>query len=264
MFFNEARRVLVLFYVDDILLMFAKSHRAEATELLRRIKGTYKIDDKGDVNWFLGVRVVRNRSLGTVLLLYDTYLDKVAKRFNLKESGRFPETPLPSGELVRNPGDASKQDIKAYQERVGSVLYSAIMIRPDVAYAVSQLSQYLTNPSQAHLDAVEYLIVYLYRSRHKGITYGGGVRVGDELQIYGDASFADDAETRRSSHGFIVTLFGGPIIWKAARQPTVTTSTTEAELLALEQIAKETMALRRLFAELQLLVTGAWTIFCDN
>jgi hypothetical protein len=264
LFFNAARRVLVLFYVDDILLLFAKSHRAEATELLAKLKGAYKLDDKGDVNWFLGVRVVRERSAGTVSLLHDTYLDKVAKRFNLAETGRFPETPLPVAELVRHEGEASKQDIKAYQERVGSVLYSAIMIRPDVAYAVSQLSQFLTNPSQAHMDAVEHLIVYLYRSRHEGITYGGGVRQGDELQIYGDASFADNAETRRSSHGFIVTLFGGPIIWKAARQPTVTTSTTEAELLALEQIAKETMALKRLFAELQLLVTGAWTIFCDN
>jgi hypothetical protein len=267
LFFNEARRVLILFYVDDILILFAKTHRSEATELLRKIKKTYKIDDKGEVNWFLGVRVVRNRSAGTVSLLHDTYLDKVAQKFNLKESGSFPETPLPHGELVKHQGDASKQEIKAYQERVGSVLYSGIMIRPDVAYAVAQLSQFLTNPSQAHMDAVEHLIVYLYRSRHEGLTYGGGVKVGNkcnELEIYGDASFADDTETRRSSHGFIVTLFGGPIIWRAARQPTVTTSTTEAELLALEAVAKETMALKRLFAELQLLVTGAWTIFCDN
>jgi hypothetical protein len=68
----------------------------------------------------------------------------------------------------------------------------------------------------------------------------------------GNASFADNTESRRSSQGYIVQLFGGPIIWKAARQVTVTTSTTEAKLLALEHIAKESVALKRLLYKLRL------------
>ena len=59
-------------------------------------------------------------------------------------------------------------------------------------------------------------------------------------------------------------LFGGAISWQAARQPTVTTSTTEAELLALAHVAKEAMAMKRLFEEIELVATGAWQIFCDN
>ena len=59
-------------------------------------------------------------------------------------------------------------------------------------------------------------------------------------------------------------LFGGPIIWKAARQATVTTSTTEAELLALEHVAKESVALKRFLYELQLDLGVPWEIFCDN
>ena len=52
-------------------------------------------------------------------------------------------------------------------------------------------------------------------------------------------------------------LFGGAIVWKATRQATVTTSTTEAELLALEQVSKEAMALKRLFKELTLSLGAA-------
>lgn len=70
--------------------------------------------------------------------------------------------------------------------------------------------------------------------------------------ICSDASFADDIDTRRLSHGYLITLFGGPIIWKAARQATVTTSTTKAELLALKQVSKEAMALKRFLTKIHL------------
>ena len=52
------------------------------------------------------------------------------------------------------------------------------------------------------------------------------------LEYYSDAAFADNAD-RRSSDGFLFMLFSGPIDWKASKQLTVTTSSTEAELLAL-------------------------------
>jgi hypothetical protein len=79
-----------------------------------------------------------------------------------------------------------------------------------------------------------------------------------------DASFADDNETRRSSQGYIFILFGGPILWRAARQATVTTSTTEAELLALEQTAKEALALERMLRNVSLDLGHLMEIFCDN
>jgi hypothetical protein len=71
-----------------------------------------------------------------------------------------------------------------------------------------------------------------------------------DLVITSDASFADDVETRRLSHGYTVLLFGGLITWKAARQDTITTSTTEAELKGVRSVTKETMALKRLFKEI--------------
>jgi hypothetical protein len=86
----------------------------------------------------------------------------------------------------------------------------------------------------------------------------------DALVIASDASFADDAETRKSSHGFTIMLFGGLIVWRAARQDTVTTSTTEAELLGLAWVGKESMALKRLFRDIQLDLGQPWKLFCDN
>ncbi|KAL1976108.1 hypothetical protein VTN31DRAFT_2390 [Thermomyces dupontii] len=64
-----------------------------------------------------------------------------------------------------------------------------------------------------------------------------------------DAAYADDLDTRRSFEGYLFKLFGGPIDWKATCQFTVTTSTTEAELLAACHAGKEIFAWRRIFAQ---------------
>jgi hypothetical protein len=59
------------------------------------------------------------------------------------------------------------------------------------------------------------------------------LRQGDGLEIASNASFADNTLDQRSSQGYVIKLFGGMVAWKASKQDTVTTSTTEAELLAL-------------------------------
>jgi hypothetical protein len=67
------------------------------------------------------------------------------------------------------------------------------------------------------------------------------------LQLSSDASFADDPETRRSTQGYLMKMFGGPIMWQSSKQKTITMSTTEAELSSLSHTARETTGLYRLF-----------------
>jgi hypothetical protein len=78
-------------------------------------------------------------------------------------------------------------------------------------------------------------------------------------------SFANNTLDRKSSQGYIIKLFGGLIAWKANKQDTVTTSTTEAELLALSQVAKEALFTSRLLTELGITLGDQQiTINCDN
>ena len=69
--------------------------------------------------------------------------------------------------------------------------------------------------------------------------------------VASDASFADNSTDRKSSQGYAMKLFGGLVGWRANKQATVTTSTTEAELLALSQAAREGIYIRRLLRELE-------------
>jgi hypothetical protein len=85
--------------------------------------------------------------------VHDTYIENITRRFDLL-NGKYPSTLLPGYKLEKNKGQASKAQIKDYQRRIRLVLYTVIIIRPDVAYIAAQLSRFLTNPSLDYLIAV--------------------------------------------------------------------------------------------------------------
>ncbi|KAL6352274.1 hypothetical protein LRP88_14480 [Fusarium phalaenopsidis] len=250
-------------HLDDILVFYHRNNASSAHEIIQGIKATYELSEKGEAEWFLGIRIARDRTKHTIDICHDSYIEKIAAKFGATAQNTFPAIPIPVTEFKKRTDQATPQEIRIYQEKVGSVLYTAIMVRPDAAFAASTLSRFLTNPSDEHQKAADQAIRYLYITRHCSIRYGQSSEIGI-MVIASDASFADDPDTRRSSQGHLISLFGGLITWKASRQATVTTSTTEAELLALEQTAKETMSLKRLFHELQFDPEIPWDIRCDN
>nr|CEG03241.1 unnamed protein product [Fusarium acuminatum CS5907] len=263
LFYSPKRDVYLVFFVDDILIFYHRNRPLAAQQLIQGLKGSFELTYKENAEWFLGIRIIRDRQKRTISLCHDSYIEKVAQRFGQHDRNSFPVIPIPVIEFEARSDQATRDEVKLYQEEIGSVLYTSIMIRADIAYAASILSRFLTNPSSQHKKAADQTIRYLYLTRDYCIVYGSSSGV-QGLLIASDASFADDASTRRSSQGYLITLFGGLILWKASRQATVTTSTTEAELLALEQIAKETMSLKRLFAGIRFDPNAPWEIYCDN
>src|SRR6185312_8080983 len=110
-------------------------------------------------------------------------------------------------------------------------------------------------------DAADKVLQYLKHTRCLALQLGGG----DDFLVASDASFADNSVDRKSSQAYVMQLFGGTIAWRANKQDTVTTSTTEAELLAVSQAAKESMFVSRLLKELSIrLDNQTIQIQCDN
>ena len=114
------------------------------------------------------------------------------------------------------------------------------------------------------MEAVNHLLQYLIRTRHYAICYDGldlnGLKT---FEVASDASFAD-AEDRKSSFGFCFQLYGGCIHYKAAKQKTVTTSSTEAELLSVLSTVKELMWWIRFYKNIGFELDEKYTIYCDN
>jgi hypothetical protein len=158
---------------------------------------------------------------------------------------------------------ASRGSRDNYQRKVGSILFAAISTRPDIAFAASRLGRYNQNLDDSHHEAADRVIKYLYSTKNLCIRYGHN-NATESFICASDSSFADNTIDRKSSQGYIMILFGGAIGWRANKQDTVTTSSTEAELLALSQIAKEGIFMSRLFKALSLELNQPLRIRCDN
>lgn len=252
--------VIVFFYVDDIQMAYRSQAAAEAERLETEMKKHWALTNHGEAEWFLGIRIIRNRKTKKLWLCQDSYIAGVAARFNLTERARV-ATPMTAEELKPYEGIASAAEIQVYQQKIGSLGYPTVITRPDAAKAHSVLSQYLTNPGPAHHYAADRLIVYLNSTRHLAIWFGAGAI--PSVVMATDASYGDHRD-RKSSAGYVCQIAGGPVDWRAAKQKTVTTSTTEAELLALSDTGKSLQWWGRVFRSIQFIPSQPVSIRCDN
>ena len=119
-----------------------------------------------------------------------------------------------------------------YRTIIGLLNYRSVSTRPDISFTCSQLSQHLERPGLTHWKVVTHLLCYLSGSTNYGIMLDGKGDMMD-FQVYTDADFANCPDNRKSYSGYIALLGGNIISWQSKKQPTVSTSTTEAEYRAL-------------------------------
>lgn len=269
---NETGLILFL-YVDDLLVIARQECINQINQFKAAVNNKYGIKDLSEAISFLNIRILRDIKAKKLWICQDGYIDKICAKFGIDESLRTATTPLISSYRPQPfEGQATVQQITEMQEKVGSILYAAVVSRPDISFAASQLSQFATNPSPEHLRYVNRVLSYLQTTKYYAIEFSGSVEkateveTGDDevLQLSSDASFADDPETRKSTQGYLMKLFSGPIMWQSSKQKTVTTSTTEAELLSLSSTARETIGLYRLFEQIQFDPEHQPRILCDN
>lgn len=109
-----------------------------------------------------------------------------------------------------------------YCEATGSLMWAAQGTRPDIAFAVSILSRFSSNPGPAHWEAVKRVFRYLIGTADMKLEYGG---MEKELEGYGDAD-GSMQENRRAVSGYAFLVDGGAVSWNSKQQEIVSLSTT--------------------------------------
>lgn len=152
---------------------------------------------------------------------------------------------------------------RPYREFIGSLIYLANATRPDIAYAANALSKHCSDPGEEHWLLAKRVLRYLKRTKNYSIVYE---KRKERLNAYTHSDWGGDIEDRRAYIGDVLTLAGGPINWKSKKQPTVSLSTMETEYIALSEVSKEIIYLKRLLNYMQFdnLVETPVRVFCDN
>src|ERR1700712_248158 len=264
-------KLVVFFYVDDICVLCHPRNRDAYYEFRATLSRKYEMRDMGEMKWFLGIRVVRDRTQRKLWLCQDAYITKICDRFDINSTAK---TPMITEPLIKHSEQASQYEIKRFQERVGSCNFAAVSCRPDIAYATQKLAEHNLNPSPSHLKAIDRVLAYLNGTKTFALEFGSGRQqltpttgacaTDYDFKGFSDASLADDQYTRRSTQGVKIDLFKGCTHWQVCKQSSVSTSSTEAELLALSTLCMWLIWFKRFFDSIDLDLDQDLVAYCDN
>jgi hypothetical protein len=105
-----------------------------------------------------------------------------------------------------------------YSSVVGSFMYVMVCSRLDLSYAMSLVSRYMANPGKEHWNVVKWIFRYLWGTSNAYLQFG---RTRERHVGYVDSYFAANLDKRRSLTGYVFTIGGCVVSWRACLQPTI-------------------------------------------
>ncbi|KAI3688864.1 hypothetical protein L2E82_46759 [Cichorium intybus] len=252
--------VVLLVYVDDIIL--TGNCISEINKVKGFLKSQFLIKDLGKLKFFLGIEVIDIEN--GVCLTQRKYCLELLHEFGMLACKPV-KTPLDTNVVVKQDGvdnyDSLLTNVTEFQRLIGKLIYLTIT-RPDIAYTVQTLSQFMHCPRKSHLNVAFRLLRFLKQNPGKGIKVVKAELF--DLKGYVDADWAKCMGTRRSVTGYCVYLGSSLISWKSKKQDTVSRSSTESEYRALGSVACEVIWVLKILYDLGIKKMLPVMVFCDN
>ena len=257
---------IVAVATDDMALTGMSKRKSDAERFKSDIRKFWDITDHGPIKWFLGFEIRRDRNARTISINQRAYIEAMVEKFNLTNAKPV-STPMEVGATFTSEQSPStvnqlgRMKGVPYSEAIGSVLWPVVVSRPDAAYAVGILSQFIQNPGQAHWEGVKRVIRYLGNTKNLWLTFGGTSK--NLVKGYCDADWASQRH-RHSISGYSFHYGIGAVSWSSKKQQIVALSSTEAEYIAQTHAAKEGVWLKTFVEEVCGTRGGAVHINCDK
>ncbi|XP_015159893.1 uncharacterized mitochondrial protein AtMg00810-like [Solanum tuberosum] len=246
---RNSRQVIIIVYVDDLLIT------GDDKDLIQEAKcvlhAAFKIKDLGPLKYFSGIEICRSKK-GILLCQRKYTLELIAE---LGLGGCKPTlTPLEQNQKLTSleydqqcgglENDPHLPNVRGYQMLIGKLLYLTLT-RPDIAYSVQTLSQFMQDPKKSHLEVAHRVVRYLKNEPGLGVLMhaeGKGI-----LTVFCDADWARCPNSRRSVTGYTVKLGQSLISWKSKKQNTVASCLAESEYRSMALTVSELIWLIDLF-----------------
>ena len=204
----------LIVYVDDMAVTGNDPKEREA--LQDYLSRDIEMKDLSPLKYFLGIKVSR----------YDKGIFLSQRKYALdllQETGMSAcqpaDTPVEEGLKLCVESDQVPVDKGRYERLVGRLMYLA-HTRPDLAYALSIVSQFMHNPSEQHMNAVMHILRYLKSAPGKGILFTKNEDY-QSVDAYIDADWAGAVDDRRSTSGYFTFVGGNLVTWRSKKQNVV-------------------------------------------
>ncbi|XP_052481122.1 secreted RxLR effector protein 161-like [Gossypium raimondii] len=178
----------------------------------------------------------------------------------MDRSNALPTPMVANNRLTAEEGSPLEDDHQ-YRSIVGALQY-IVITKPDIAYSVNKVCQFMHKPLTGHLKAVKRILRYLQGTLNYGLQFTRASKF--LLEGYSDASWGSDIDDRRSTSGYCIFLGGNPVSWSSKKQHVVSRSTAEAEYRSVAHVTAEMTWIQSLLTELFVPSLPKALVWCDS
>ena len=146
---------MLLVYVDDIIVTC--DDEEEKKLLGQHLAKNFEIKTLRKLKYFLGIEVAHSKT--GIFISQQKYITDLLKETG-KTSCKPASTPIDPNLKLGNTEEDTVVDKEMYQRLVGRLIYLS-HTRPDVAFAVSLVSQFMHQLKEIHLQAALRIVQYL-------------------------------------------------------------------------------------------------------
>ena len=180
--------------------------------------------DLNDANLILGMEIKINCVDRMLRLNQRKYIETILHRFYMQECNPV-KVPIPVGvrlyaeQCPKTQEEEEDMSHVPYASVVGNLMYAMVCTRPDIAHVVGVLSRYMSKPGKEHWTVVKRVFRYLHGTTNHAICYQGKAGPDRVLDVHGfvDADWSGDLDHKRSTSGYVFSLFGGAISWMSKK-----------------------------------------------
>jgi hypothetical protein len=236
-----------LFIHVDVIAVFEK----DLTPFKNEIKSEFDMKDLGQADLLLGIKIFHDQN--AIIMTQHHYIDSLLDLYGMNGC-RPVSTPLvPNSHLAV----ATVEEVDCFNSlgvnfhsAVGALSHLSSATRPDIAFAVSTLSQFLEKPGITHYEAFTHVLRYLAGSQTLALVYN--CQEKSPLEGYTDANWGNCPATRRLVTGYL-TMFNNHLIgWQTKKQPVASLSSCEAEYRALTDFSCKLLWIRQLINKINI------------
>ncbi|XP_050207277.1 uncharacterized mitochondrial protein AtMg00810-like [Mercurialis annua] len=214
--------------------------------------------DLGPLRYFLGIEVASSPK--GYLLSQSKYISDIFERARLSDN-KTVDTPIELNARYSISDGSPLPDPSLYRTVVGSLVCLTIT-RPDIAYVVHIVSQFVTSPTTVHWAEVLRILRYLHGTQFQTLLLSSASSL--ELCAYSDADWAGDPTDRKSTTVFCIFLGNSLISWKSKKQDVISRSSTEVEYRDIASTTCEIVWLRWSLADMGVSLRRPTPLHCDN
>ncbi|GJV65173.1 retrotransposon protein, putative, ty1-copia subclass [Tanacetum coccineum] len=202
---------------NDEIKKIGFSHNRDEPYVKSYLGICFAMKDLGEVAYIVRLKIYRDRSKRLIRLCQSAYIEKIMKRYFMKNSN---SKTIPMQEKLKLSKSQGASTL-AGKQRMENIPYAS------------------ANQGELHLTTVKNIIKYLRNTKDMFLVYGGDTKLEPRVSCYTDAGYLTDADDLKSQTRYVFVVNGGDVDWKSTKQSIFETSSIDVEYITAFDASKE-------------------------